>query len=131
MIDPLLKWYYQNEYTLIHRMIVAFIVGFILSPFAKGVFWYILFFVCYEIFHRVYCHVMGSYWCLYSRLSMFFAGLFGLIVSRTLMQQEVLRVGKIPAIVVRHLSCPTRHPKTDEIKPNLARLFSSVTSRLS
>lgn len=91
------KWFCNDKNTPMAQVIIAVTFGVILSPFASGLFFLVIFTVLGEILYYMFTKGDPRYYNVFTRAGVIYGGIFGYIVGRSLSNCEVLVEG-VPSI---------------------------------
>lgn len=85
------RYFCNDSYTEFNQMIVGFALGLLFGPFSKGIAYFLLFLLIYEIVLFYYTQDMTPKWRMEARIAIGVGSLLGWMIGRWL----ILRVSTI------------------------------------
>ena len=92
-MDRISKFFQDDNKTPMVQVISALAFGVLLSPWAQGIFFLVIFIVIYEIFFYLFTHGNPRYYNVFVRVSVMMASILGYIIGRTSMSMNILKCG--------------------------------------
>lgn len=86
-------WFCNEKNTPMAQVLIALVLGILLSPWGSGLFFLVIFIILYEILYYIFTHGDPKYYNIFVRVGIIYASIFGYILGRTLSGDEILYEG--------------------------------------
>lgn len=86
-------WFCNDKYTPMAQTLIALVWGILLSPWASGLFFLLVFIIIYEILYYIFTRGDPKHYNVFARTGIIYASIFGYILGRTLSGDDILCEG--------------------------------------
>ena len=86
-------WFCNDKATPMAQLLISLVWGVLLSPWASGLFFLLVFIIVYEILYYVFTKGDPRYYNVFVRVGVIYASVFGYILGRTLSGDDILYEG--------------------------------------
>lgn len=87
------RWFANDAATPIAQVVIAIVFGILLAPWGSGLFFLVVFIIIYEVLYFEFTYGDPDYWNGEVRAAVAMAAIFGWIVGRELVEDDVLKEG--------------------------------------